>query len=673
MANLTGKTIGQLTFLPQVTNDTLFPVELSGVTYHISYSSISQNDVFVTGATYDNANTLTFTNTTGGTFDVSFNEFTGITANTISATTYENLPLDVFVTGGTYNEGVYQFENNNGNTFDVSATTTYSSGVISGGTWSSVGDGQVNLPNVKVALFNNSDFLEPIYVYSVGNGTTGSGDIPQLEDNDTNYVYIEYNGGFPKWNVSTDNTSINGSDVVLYMIVFRLGNFVHTLEFGEQGAGLPNKINNRIISTDRFARESGFSLGLSGSTGVVTLTAGVSWNGTFRQFLAHVNSQDDVFFQNFHVGGNWVYEVTADTLNNLFYDDGTDPVLATPGKFLVNWYYRGQEINDHLYEVWGNNEYNTLSEAQLSTEPILPELITSHAFLVGRIIVEVASTTGSVESSFVKVFQGSQVQSHNDLTGIQGGGPGEYFHLDFNEYSNLPLLNTNNVFQSGVTANTISATTYENLPLDVFVTGGTFDNNSDTLTFTNNSGGTFNVSGLTDYYVTGGTLSGTTLTLRRNGLPDVLITGFTSSGSTVQLPLPSIFLTFAGGTPTAGLNITFNPFISYLIQGGGGGTTANARQQFIIPLSYSGNGVFTFTTRRATAVTSAVVNVFIDGVLSNINGTTQNINPSTTNVWETFSYTLTTPANPGQTINVVCVITLGNGNQFYFRDKYFNY
>jgi len=38
---LTGKTIGQLTYLSGVTTDTLFPVELSGDTYHISYSAIT--------------------------------------------------------------------------------------------------------------------------------------------------------------------------------------------------------------------------------------------------------------------------------------------------------------------------------------------------------------------------------------------------------------------------------------------------------------------------------------------------------------------------------------------------------------------------------------------------------------------------------------------------------
>ena len=38
---LTGKTIGQLTYLSELTTDTLFPIELSGITYHVAYSAFT--------------------------------------------------------------------------------------------------------------------------------------------------------------------------------------------------------------------------------------------------------------------------------------------------------------------------------------------------------------------------------------------------------------------------------------------------------------------------------------------------------------------------------------------------------------------------------------------------------------------------------------------------------
>jgi hypothetical protein len=48
---LTGKTIGQLTYLSGLTTDTLFPVELSGDTYQVAYSAFTSGNY--TSVTYD--------------------------------------------------------------------------------------------------------------------------------------------------------------------------------------------------------------------------------------------------------------------------------------------------------------------------------------------------------------------------------------------------------------------------------------------------------------------------------------------------------------------------------------------------------------------------------------------------------------------------------------------
>ena len=339
----------------------------------------------------------------------------------------------------------------------VSATTylnlppSYDAGPItSTNGWSSTGSGQINLPQLDVALYDNDSNLGLTSVYTVNSGTTGSGSIPALTDNDTNYIVIEYSGGTPVYNVYNNDGVVNDSSSVLVYTIYRLGNFIHVLEYGDFGAGLPNKINDRIVHTDRFGWESGLMIGLSGTTGVITLTAGVAWNSVYRQTLTAVNSQDDIFFKNYHSGGTWTYTTTGNTLNNTYYDDGTDIVSATTGNYLINYYYRGQELNDHLYEVYGNNEYTSLAEAEAADSPALPELITSHAFLVGRIVVKAGETTGSTQTAFGTVFTatGSAPTSgiHNDLNGLQGGVGGEYYHLTSTEYNNLNLAITGTPF-----------------------------------------------------------------------------------------------------------------------------------------------------------------------------------------------------------------------------------
>ena len=490
------------------------------------------------GTTYYKLNPAPWTNTlsdwtlfslggtfTGGTVTGSTVFSGGLSANTfstpsMSATTYLGLPIDVTLTGGTYFQGNTIFKNNTGGTFNIVGPSNYNSGVISGGTWVDNGNGSVILPTLSVALFDNANYFEPLRFYTVTGGTTGVNFIA-LPNNDTSYILIDYNSGSPKYVISDNDGSVNGSSVILYMIIYRTGNFVHVLEFGNMGSGLPNKINSRIISTDRFARESGCSLGLSGltsgATTAVTLTSGVVWNGPNRQV---VNSASSVgtFFKNYHSGGTWTYTTTGHTVNNGFYDDNTNLISATGGKYLVNWYYRGQEINDHLYEVISNGQYDTYLLAEAATEPNLPELITSHAFLVGRVIIGVGATTGVTQSAFSTVFQPSGAAGiHNNLSGIQGGVAGQYYHLDSNKYNNLALVNAannfsvNQTFGAGLSAITVSASNYLGLPIDIRVTGGTYNSGTGTSSFKNNTGGTFNVSGYfkpsDDVYVNGGDIS----------------------------------------------------------------------------------------------------------------------------------------------------------------------
>jgi len=418
-----------------VTGATRFTNGLSANTISATTYFNLPTDIRVTGGTY-NAGTATFTNNTGGTFSV-----TGFGTST----------TDVYVTGGTYSNGSLSFTNNTGGTFNINTSTNYAAGVISGATYSSTGTGQVNLPAIKVALYNNANNIEPIIVYDVASGATGSGGIPSLVDQDTNYIVVEYNGGSPRYYVYDNDGPVNDSSTVLFMIVYRAGNFVHTLEFGNQGAGLANKLNDRFIMTDRFGYESGLALSLSADTGIVMCSAGVAWNGPNRQSLTAVNSSGDTFFKNYHSGGTWTYSTTGKTVNNTYYDNGTDIVAATAGKYLTNWYFRGQETNGHIYEVYSPNQYDSVALAQLSTEPALPELITSHAILIGRIIIQVAATTGLTESAFNTVFQSTQVTAHNDLSGLQGGTAGQYYHLTSNQYNNLALTNVNNNFTTGQT------------------------------------------------------------------------------------------------------------------------------------------------------------------------------------------------------------------------------
>ena len=180
-------------------------------------------------------------------------------------------------------------------------------------------------------------------------------------------------------------------------------------------------------------------------------------------------------------------------------------------------------------------------------------------------------------------------------------------------YSNLPnnvtglylplsggTVTGGTIFNSGLTANTISATTYQNLPTDIRTTGATYSNN--TFTFTNNTGGTYSVlfntvTGLTVnggltvtgntslQGVTASTISATTLTIGGSSTFKGGITATTLSGTTSRMVESS-----STGEITANSTI----ITAYITSGG---TTANLLEN---TSNWDINGVYTGSTITGT-------------------------------------------------------------------------
>jgi len=196
------------------------------------------------------------------------------------------------------------------------------------------------------------------------------------------------------------------------------------------------------------------------------------------------------------------------------------------------------------------------------------------------------------------------------------------------------------VFQSGLTANTISATTYENLPKDVFVTGGTYSAAASTLIFTNNTGGTFNVSGITSSTTfTGGTVSGATnflsgLTANTisattyQNLPvtaDTFVTGFTLSSNTITLTqnradqYSAFTISLSAYTGSSSASGAYLPLSGGTVTGNTvftGGLTANT-------LNVTGNTNLSNITANTLTVTGSTRLAAITANTLNVTGSTR--------------------------------------------------
>jgi len=188
------------------------------------------------------------------------------------------------------------------------------------------------------------------------------------------------------------------------------------------------------------------------------------------------------------------------------------------------------------------------------------------------------------------------------------------------------------IFTGGLSANTISATTYYNLPIDIRVTGGTYS--SGTATFTNNTGGTFSVSG----FSTGTSVTqGITGVTGNNGLSASTTNNVTTIG-------------FSGGNISNPTNFT-------------NGLTANTISLDSVP---------SLMTATATTVTTGTNNIYSIPTNTynsfhidyNISGSSGLRAGSVVGIWDgvNVDYTDTSTNDIGNTTPVTFLVALSGGN-----------
>jgi len=254
MAN---KKISELPYIgvPKISGNTLVPLvtyfsAATGDTVHTYISDLQtylisgltgNTDVFVTGGTYS-AGTITITNNTGGTFNITGVTFSGgssvvgdylplsggtvtgntiftqgITATTISATTYQNLPTDVRVTGVTNSNNTFTFTNNTGGTFSTIFNTV--TGLTINGNLTVTGNTNVRAFTGTTGYISGSG-QNILTVIGSGNSTTSplftvqgsSGELFSVNDSLVGSLFsVNDISGLPILEVFSDNTTLMGS------------------------------------------------------------------------------------------------------------------------------------------------------------------------------------------------------------------------------------------------------------------------------------------------------------------------------------------------------------------------------------------------------------------------------------------------------------------------------
>jgi len=207
-------------------------------------------DTYTTGFTYNNANILTISrNQSQPNLNVTISNFTGLTVNgSFSATTYLGLPTDLFVTGGTYSNGIITLRKQTGTPVTITGLMSADT-FVTGFTYvpNQLTIAQPSRPNLSVGINNftgltvNGSFSATTYLGLPASGTfTGNTSATCITD-----LYISnLHACAPTSPITVFNNlqSITSTANGIYSNVFGSGNTTSSAKFSMIGGGKANTL-----------------------------------------------------------------------------------------------------------------------------------------------------------------------------------------------------------------------------------------------------------------------------------------------------------------------------------------------------------------------------------------------------------------------------------------------
>jgi hypothetical protein len=308
-------------------------------------------------------------------------------------------------------------------------------GMINEPTITSLGGGNILIGTGSVNLCTTPDGLGLVRNYNI---PSASFTLDTSSFLSAQYVVATYNSGSPVYRLDNNRNAVDSIQTTfVYTVSIGAGGQISKVGYDEPGTLLANKLLTRIGWTDRVKRGYGLVLGVSASFYAI-ITEGSVWQGVAEINLPAVNTAVDrfVLIQNSGSGfsGSLVTQLT-----NTQCDNGSGVENLGPGinHWVANYIYRGiGSLNTTV--VMYSEDYGSLAAAQAGQPPTPPATLPEISILVGRVIYRKnVATPVQIDSAFVETFALSGITVHNELTEIQGGSVGQYYHLTSAEYAQL--------------------------------------------------------------------------------------------------------------------------------------------------------------------------------------------------------------------------------------------
>jgi hypothetical protein len=528
-------TISDLDNIPDLRRRAGMVVGVSGGTEYYKLNPSPWNFDFTDWSVFNSG--IDYLPLSGGTVTGSTIFTQGLTANTISATTYDNLPITGATSVGT---GLTIFDSVVDRTIQINTITGDDLGKILATTTNNtiqVGINEENLDlwplvvqgnrllsggvsYVSGLTFNVSpvQYIIDGSIYTIQSSTTvvlNSGDTLYdridviVADISGNTLVVQ---GIPSTNPEKPDIDESIEVEVTFVIV--------------RANSVTADIDGFIIYNENLGPPTEWTFGVGGtqSSRIIGSSTGQTYSGTTSIRVSGVTALN--YNTYFRLTGNTEvdtnnYATLQFALKNLSANTTTNRVrirfLTTGGTqngsvvYMnaagTSGYVQYSSTNTSTWQLisiplWRFYLTNTnVQVVEVSFSPLGGGVTSNYYFDLIGFVEGAASSPPSNSWTTIKGDSTTTIIAPNPNATLTISG-GTNISSSISGSSTVVLNLDNNISLNSVSATTISATTYQNLPKDIFVTGGTYNNSNGTSTFTNNSGGTFNVTG----YSTGASL-----------------------------------------------------------------------------------------------------------------------------------------------------------------------
>ena len=252
---------------------------------------------------------------------------------------------------------------------------------------------------------------------------------------------ISYNAGTPIAISSSTFSDFNGHDKFWLGRATYDGTSMEILNSYAHAEDTANLTRRWMRLNFPFNRElapegtGGLELATSGSN-QMSMSAGRIWHG-YNNYIINAIAAGATFDTHYKRAGGGFNSGTAVAWEATKYDDASGTLATiTNNRYGTRWIYLdvgknsvvGSAYNAQLDMVYGSSNAVSVALAQAETAPTIPNHLTYHGRLIGRIIFQKSATAATlVESAWTSTFAASAVGDHALLSNLLGTSP--YYHL----------------------------------------------------------------------------------------------------------------------------------------------------------------------------------------------------------------------------------------------------